>query len=159
MKYPYILSPKEHRLDSYYERLNRYASIFWLAPLIVNELFIRPYWDAYQNHPDNFFSMFAFTLNAQASSETVLGLAFYFFIPVTVCFGLTFLLLPRWSSRDMKRKMNSGLPPKNEYATSYYYFQKSYERMAFFIWHFVLMRISFSLLIFVPTMAINLFRR
>lgn len=158
MKYPFILGPKEHNLGLYYQGLSKWSYAFLVIPVVLNEIFIRPNLSSYQVHPQELWSILALTMNAQIPFDIGMWVVLHVFIPLSLLFVATLLLLPSWGPRASIQCMKSGLPPKDEYSNSYYFFRKPHERIAFAIWHFLLMRISLVALAFIPSMSINLFR-
>jgi hypothetical protein len=157
MIYPFFLGPEEHRLFSYYRRINLWSYIFFPMIIALNELLIRPRLPAYRESPERFWSMLALLLNAQVpasvgvSIHVTLGLC-------ALCLATTFVLLPKWGLRAAKISVKHGLPAYAEYKAAYFYFENSIQRFGFFMWHSVLMPVSFFFGVFVPCMVISLFR-
>ena len=157
MRYPYFLGPDEHCLFNYYRNLNRWAFLLMPLVLVLNEFLVQPNLNAYRESPEGAWAIIALLLNAQipTSSGTLVlsGLIF-----ALLCYASTFFLLPKWGFRASKLSVKSGLPKYVEYKSAVFFIESKAKRLAFFVWHSALMKVSFFLVVFIPTMVINFFR-
>ena len=158
MRFPLFINPEEHKLYSYYKKLNKLGFVLIFFILLINELFIRKHLVSLKDAPYSFLSLTALTLNAEF--PTSLGRFFsYFFIFIGLLYLMTYFLLPKWGSRAAARIMKKGLPKDLvDYKTAYFYIENSTQKLAFCIWHLILMRISLTIGIITMCMAVNLFR-
>lgn len=160
--YPFFLGPAEHRLPTYYRRLNRLA--FTLSSLIflVNEFFVRPDLAVYKNAPETLWSIIALTLNAADTADHVMPLIASIVL-YSVFLTINLLLLPKWGPRPTKVGMKSGVPHHTEvgidvYPNAYFLISNPIQKFAFMCWHSVLMPVTAFFASFLPCMLINLLR-
>lgn len=158
--YPFFLGPAEHRLLTYYRRLNRLGYI--LIPLIflVNEFFVRPDLAVYKNAPETLWSIIALTLNAADTADHVMPLIASIVL-YSVFLTINLLLLPKWGPRPTKIGMKSGLPPPRDvdvYGYAYFLISNPIQKFAFMCWHSVLMPVTAFFVSFMPCGFVNLLR-
>lgn len=157
MSYPYFLGPDEHRLFSHYRTLNGLAFVLMPLVFVLNEFLVRPHLNAYRELPEGIWAITVLLLSAQiptSSGTTVMSAL----IVIAGCYAVCFFMLPKWGFRPSQMSMKSGLPTYIEYKSAVFFIQSTARRLAFFVWHSLLMRVSFFLGVFIPTMVINLFR-
>lgn len=157
MSYPYFLGPDEHRLSNYYRRLNLLAYMFFPLIIVLNELLIRPHLPAYRESLNNVWSTIALALNAQVPASAAISIHLMMAL-FALCLAITFVSLPKWGLQATKASMKTGLPAYADYKSAYFQLENSIQRIGFFTWHFMLMRISFFFGVFMPCIGINLFR-
>lgn len=159
MSYPYILGPDEHHLDQYYRWLSRWVYVCIPVLFLINEIFIRSHLAEYLKSPKYPWSILALALNLQNIYIVDLRLVFFGLIPLTAGYAITYSLLPKWNTRASRVGMKSGIPSNAaEYQIAFFYIENIIQKISFFVWHFVLMMISFLFGIVTPCMVINLFR-
>ena len=131
---PFFFGPDEHRLDHYYQRLNRWALILVPLVLLFNEYLIRPKLPMYRKlQQQTLESFFAFALNAEIPHWVAASFLFYGAIPFVLVLLVTFFSMPKWGSRATKTCMKSGLPSSiEEYQHAYFYIERNSQRVAFY---------------------------
>jgi len=154
---PYVLEPNKHRLRFFYRRLNKIGLVMIVLIVTVNELFLRNNLLSYSASPEKFSSLVVLTLNASAPSSFAQKLIFVFPL-LALCYAVLFTLLPKWGVQCLKRNLKTGLPVYEEYGNTYFFIDSQIQKIAFYLWHSVLMRVSFLFATFIPCMGINLFR-
>lgn len=159
MSYPFFLGPNEHCLYRYYRRLNMWGYVCIPLLIFINEVFARGNLLIYKKVPTNLLSIIVLTLNSQNIYSIDLQLILFVIFPLTLCYAIAYMLLPKWNIRANKIGMNAGLPSTlSEYEVAHFYIEKRIHEISFFIWHSVLMRVSLLFAIVIPCMTINFLR-
>ena len=124
--------------------------------IVLNEFILRNGLPQYAATPEKLWSLIVLTLNAKAPD--FFGQYLIFLFPILACcYAAIFTQLPKWG-QQLRRNLKSGLPSYEDYGKIYFFIDTDRERVAFYLWHSVLMRISFLFAVIIPCMGINLFR-
>jgi hypothetical protein len=156
-KFPYFLGPDQHRLFEYYNVVNRIGFATMLALFGINEFFLRNNLPIYKGSTEKFWSKFVLVINAEIAPVAE-GWFYIAIVLIPLAYLFILLLQPKWGERPSVRGLRKMVPYQIKYNEIHFYFESYFQRIGYYLWHYIFMMFSLLAVVITPVVLINLIR-